>query len=67
MTRQMKIIDIGFQIGTGRANLDVEQAAMELVGVDCLSSLPRVLKAADDATVDAVWGVVCGRGKSVMG
>jgi len=64
--RSLRIMDIGFQVGTGRAPLAVEMVAMEAVGVDSLSAFPYALKASDDALLDHVWEIVCGNGRSIL-
>ena len=64
--RSMRIMDIGFQIGTGRANLAIEQEAMETVGVESLGAFPLALKSANDVIVTRVWQIVCGNGKSIL-
>lgn len=67
MTRQTKMIDIGFQIGTGRANLETEQKVMDILSVDWMGAIPLKLKQSPDSIVDKVWKVTCvDTGKSVM-
>jgi hypothetical protein len=65
--RQMRIMDVGFQIETGRANLEVEETAAAILGVDGLRGLGFALRTASDEIVRSVWTAVCGNGRSVMG
>lgn len=65
--RQMRIVDIGFQVGTGRSNTETEQKAWEVLGLDGLCGFAMACREASDRKLMKVWSIVCGNGRSVMG
>jgi|DEB0MinimDraft_6_1074348.scaffolds.fasta_scaffold21903_3 hypothetical protein len=53
-----KQIDIAFLVGSGRVNLNVEQACFDVLSADGMRDWVNKMKHATTQQVDAIWGIV---------
>jgi hypothetical protein len=57
MARRNMIIDIGFLMGSGRLNWDVELAVMAVMGEDGMAAWGRAARNATDEQVSQMWAI----------
>ena len=53
-----KLIDIGFLIGSGRVNLEIEEACFAVVGADGMQDFSRKMRTANSEQITSVWSLV---------
>jgi hypothetical protein len=53
-----KLIDIAFLIGSGRVNVEIEEACFAAVSAEGMADFTRKMRSASCDTISAVWSIV---------